>query len=95
MQEIQQALSVFVVLALLGGTLFWLRRKGVARFAIKGLGRTAERRMQTIERLALTPQHSLHLVKVGGRTLLIAVSPGACSVLERNWETGGEPVEAQ
>jgi flagellar biogenesis protein FliO len=38
--------------------------------------------MKTIERLPLTAQHSLHLVSVGGRTLLVAVSPGGCSVIE-------------
>ena len=38
--------------------------------------------MQAIERLSLTPQHSLHLVSVGGRVLLIAVSPGGCTVLD-------------
>jgi flagellar biogenesis protein FliO len=85
MQEIQHALSVLFVLALLGGSLFWLRRKGVARFAIRGIGRAAERRMQMVERLPLTPQHSLHLVRIGGRLLLIAVSPGSCAVLDGNW----------
>jgi len=38
--------------------------------------------MQAIERLSLTPQHSLHLVSVSGRVLLIAVSPGGCSLLD-------------
>ena len=52
----------------------------MARFSGKALGRGA-RRMQTVECLALSPQHSLHLVNVDGRALLIAVSPGGCSVL--------------
>ena len=82
MEAIQQTLVVFFVLALLGGSLCWLRRKGLAQFNMKGIGRPSGRRMQSIERLALTPQHSLHLVDVGGRTLLIAVSPGGCSVLD-------------
>ena len=38
--------------------------------------------MQVIERLPLTPQHSLHLVSVGGRTLLVAVSPVGCTVVD-------------
>src|SRR5262245_19430131 len=38
--------------------------------------------MQSLERISLTPQHSLHLVRVAGRVLLVAVSPGGCSVLE-------------
>jgi flagellar biogenesis protein FliO len=91
MEAIQQALVVVFVLGLLGATLYWLRGKGLARFPGKGMGRMGVRRMQTIERLALTPQHSLHLVSVSGRILLIAVSPGGCSVLDGSgWEI---PVE--
>lgn len=82
MDAIQPMLAVLFVLALLGGTLYWLRSKGIARFGVQGLSRGGERRMQSIERLPLTAQHSLHLVSVGGRTLLIAVSPGGCSLLD-------------
>jgi flagellar biogenesis protein FliO len=92
MEGIQQVLTVLFVLALLGGTLYWLRKKGVARFAVKGMGRGGNRRrMQSIEHLPLTQQHSLHLVNVSGRTLLIAVSPGGCSVLDASvWEVSLE-----
>lgn len=85
MDAIQPMLAVLLVLGMLGGTLYWLRTKGLARFNGKGLGafgRSGARQMQSIERLPLTPQHSLHLVSVGGRTLLVAVSPGACTVVE-------------
>jgi len=82
MEAIQQTLVVVFVLGLLGATLYWLRRQGVARFNGKNAGRSGARRMQSIERLSLTPQHSLHLVNVGGRVVLIAVSPGGCSVLD-------------
>jgi flagellar biogenesis protein FliO len=81
METIQQTLVVLFVLGLLGATLYWLRSQGMARFNGK-IGRAGARRMQTIERLALGPQHSLHLVNVSGRVLLIAVSPGGCSVLD-------------
>ena len=87
MEAVQQILAVVFVLALLGGTLYWLRSKGLARFTVKGIGRSSGRRMQSIERLPLTPQHSLHLVSVGGRVLLIAVSPGGCSILDSSgWD---------
>lgn len=82
MEAIQQTLVVVFVLGLLGATLYWLRGQGIARFGGKGLVRGGARRMQTIERMALGPQHSLHLVNVSGRVLLIAVSPGGCSVLD-------------
>lgn len=85
MDAIQPVLAVLLVLGLLGGALYWLRAKGLARFNGKGLGgfgRQGGRQMQAIERLPLTPQHSLHLVSVGGRTLLVAVSPGGCTVVD-------------
>lgn len=87
MESLQQILAVFFVLALLGGTLYWLRSRGLAhfslgRFSLKTPRGTAARRMQTIDRLSLTPQHSLHLVRVGTQVLLIAVSPGGCTVVE-------------
>ena len=42
----------------------------------------APRRMQVVERLPLTPQHSLHLVRIDGRLLVVASGPGGCSLLE-------------
>jgi hypothetical protein len=32
--------------------------------------------------LPLTPHHSLHLVRLADRTLLIALSPSGCNLLE-------------
>ena len=89
MEPVRQILAVLAVLGLLGGTLYWLRTKGAAQFAVKGFGRAANRKMRLVEQLRLTPHHSLHLVNVQGRMLLVAVSPQGCSVL-----TGGE-VEVQ
>lgn len=82
MEPLQQASAVFVVLALLGITFYWLRSRGVARFTLPGLTGPNQRRLQSIERLPLTAHHSLHLVRVSGRIVLIAVSPGGCSVLD-------------
>ena len=42
----------------------------------------APRRMHVVERLPLTPQHSLHLVRIDGRLLVVASGPGGCSLLE-------------
>jgi len=79
---IQQTLSVFLVLGLLGGTLWWLRSRGFARFGVNSPLSGRARSMKVMERLALTPQHSLHLVKVAGRTMLITASPAGCNILE-------------
>ena len=82
MEEIQQATIAIGVLVALGIALYVLRSKGMVHFSAKRLGDTKMRRLQSIERLPLTAQHSLHLVKVAGRLVLIAVSPGGCSVLD-------------
>jgi flagellar biogenesis protein FliO len=81
-EGIQQALAVVAVLIALVTSLFVLRSKGIVRFAIQGKLASNTRRMQSLERLPLTAQHSLHLVNVAGRELLIAVSPSGCSVLD-------------
>jgi len=81
MDPVRQILAVLLVLGLLGGALFWLRSKGAARISVKGFGRAGNRQMQTIEQLRLTPQHSLHMVKIGDQVLLVALSPGGCSLL--------------
>ena len=93
MESMQQALSVVLVLGLLGGVLWWLRRKGMAQFAFKTPGSGKSRSIQVLERMSLTPQHSLHLVRVADRTLLIAASPAGCSILDGVTEPARERVE--
>ena len=83
-----QILAVFGVLALLMGSLWWLRRHGMARLT-GGLGmRRPRRKLEVLERLPLAPHHSLHLVRRGARLLLIGVSPAGCSLLE-SWDGEG------
>ena len=87
MEDIQQAVVVIAVLTALGVALYVLRSRGMVRFALK-MGDANARRLQAIERLPLTAQHSLHLVRVSGRVMLIAVSPGGCSVLDgAGWDS--------
>jgi flagellar biogenesis protein FliO len=95
MESMQQIAAVVVVLGLFAAMLYWLRGKGLARFSVKGLGRGATRRMQSLERLPLTAQHSLHLVKIGERVLLVTVSPGGCSVVDGSgWNVPADDQEA-
>ena len=82
MEDFQQVLAVTAVLIGLVASLFVLRSKGIVRFAMQGKLASKARRLQAVERLSLTAQHSLHLVNVAGRELLIAVSPSGCSVLD-------------
>src|SRR5579885_3117546 len=86
MQVIQSLAAVFSVLLLLALALWWLRRRGLAQFGSPG-ARTMHR-LQLLERLSLTPQHSLLLVRVDGKTVLIALSPSGCCLLEPACLTG-------
>lgn len=95
MEWMEQAGAVFFVLALLGGTLWWLRSRGaIAGAGLVRLG--GEKRLRSIERLPLTPQHSLHLVRFAGRALLVSSSPGGCTLLEsKPWDEVGPSAEVR
>jgi flagellar biosynthetic protein FliO len=79
MDGIGQFGAVASVLLLLAGTLWWLRRRGIA--GVLPARRSQGRKMECLERLALGPQHSLHLVRLGETTLLVASSPGGCALV--------------
>ena len=79
---IQQMLAIVTVLAFLLGMRHWLRRRGVVHIRAGLSRRRSQRRLELLERLPLTPQHSLHVVRMGGRSLLIGVSPAGCALLE-------------
>ncbi len=83
MEVVRQISAVLAVFALLGLALWALRRGGSVRF---GALRTQARgrSLESIERLALTPQHSLHLVKIHGREVVVATHPQGCALLTEN-----------
>lgn len=78
----EQMLAVGMVLAILGGGLWVLKRKGFAQSRLRRMQPSSEPRLELVDRLALSPQHSLHMVRVGERTLLVGLSPGGCNLLE-------------
>ena len=83
MDVLRQVLSVLTVISLLCAVLWLLRRGGKVSF--QGLARTRvqgnTRSMIAVERLVLTPQHTLHIVRVNGREILIATHPQGCDIL--------------
>jgi flagellar biosynthetic protein FliO len=84
--------AIALVLGLLGAVLWSLRRRGVA---MPLPVRRGARRMECMERLALGPQHALHLVRVGETALLVASSPGGCSLIQTVASKGLESGEPQ
>jgi flagellar biosynthetic protein FliO len=82
MELIQQFSIVLAVLGLLCGALWVLRKKGWARAGLRRKREDGQPRLEILDRLSLTPHHSLHLVRMADRTLLIGLSPSACNLLE-------------
>ncbi len=79
MELMQQAAAIVLVFGLLGLSIWALRRRGLIP-AVRA--RRATRSLELIERLALSPRHTLHLVRVADRVLLIGVHPEGCTLLE-------------
>lgn len=89
-----QLLAVFGVFILLGLTLWWLRQKGAVqlrsyippRFAASRGSQT--RLLGRVEALQLTPTHSLSLVRLADRAILIGTSPAGFHLVEStSWKT--------
>jgi len=86
MELIQQMAAVGLVLLLLATSVWVLRRRGVAGISLAG--RPSKRRLECVERMPLGPQHTLHLVRIDGRELLVSASPSGCALLERHAAEG-------
>jgi flagellar biogenesis protein FliO len=84
MDLVQQFAGVLIVLGVLAAVLLLGKQRGFAHFRMPVGSGGRSKRMRVEERLALTANHSLHLVAVDGRTILVAVSPGGCQLLDGN-----------
>jgi len=82
MDVIREIAAVAMVLGLLGALLWRLRRRGLAGVMTLGRGRGRGRQLECVERLALGPQHAIHLIRLGGRALLVTSSPSGCALME-------------
>ena len=68
------------VLLIFAAALWALQQRGIVR--LPRPSPRAERRLQIIERLQLTPQHSLCLIRLENRVLLIGTAPTNCQLLD-------------
>jgi len=82
MQLTEQIGMVLAVFALLGGLLWFAKRRGLANFALGARRNGSGRRLEVLERIPLTAQHSLVLARVGDRTVLIGTAPSSCTLLD-------------
>lgn len=74
METVQQTCAVLLVLALLTAAAWAVKRK---KFVLA----RPTTRLQVLERVALTPHHSLCLVRVDGRVLIAATAPNGTQIL--------------
>ena len=79
MDVLRQVSSVLLVFSLLGAMVWILRRSGKISFQGLTTKRAGTSSMVVVERLALTPQHTLHIVRINGREVLVATHPQGCS----------------
>jgi len=83
---IQQVVSVLLVLALLAGALWFLNRRSTLRLGWRGRGKRCGIQLEAVERLPLSSQHCLHLIRLADRALLVAVHGPGCTLIEsRPW----------
>ena len=84
----QQLLGAGAAISLLLALLWWTRRaSGLLSVAWRKPARGG-RALELMERLPLTPQHSIHLVRHRDQYLLIGVHGAGLSVLYRCGEAG-------
>lgn len=79
MELARQTLSVVFVLALLGVLLWMLKKKGMIN--VRRASRSGTRSLELLERLPLTTHHSIHLVRVGDRKILLGVHSASLTLL--------------
>jgi flagellar biogenesis protein FliO len=78
-----QALAVLLVFALLAAAV-WKLGRGAGTGSLKmpwSRAGTSGRALEAVERVALTPQHAIHLIRFEGRDLLVSTHPQGCSLL--------------
>ena len=81
MELVEQIAMVLLVFALLGALLWFFKRRGLAALSFTPRRGGNSRRMEVLERVPLTPQHTLHLVRVSDKFLLIGTAPSSCTLL--------------
>jgi flagellar biogenesis protein FliO len=82
----EQILALVFVFLLLGGVAVALGRRSSGGIWTRMLNRRTKGLLTVEDRLVLSPQHSLYVVQMGDRRLLIATHPAGVSF---GPETGG------
>ena len=78
MEVIRQSLAITFVFLLLWAALWFVRKKRGSLFTA---GRTDKGLLETRGKLALSAQHTVHVVRIGDRDLVLAVYPSGITLL--------------
>ena len=78
----RQILSLLLVFSLLAVTVWKLGRARTQGLPLFRSSQKPARALQARERLSLTPQHTLHVVELRGREILVATHPHGVTVLD-------------
>jgi|GEM_PF-915084 len=82
MDTLTQLLPAVLVIGLLAAAIWALKRASSGGFSLPVRGSSRRRLLEPLDRLNLSPQHSLHIVGIEGRRILIVVHPSGCSVVD-------------
>jgi flagellar biogenesis protein FliO len=80
MDILRQSLAITFVFALLWAALWFLRKRGNIRIGFPKV-RAVQSVLESRGRLALGPQHSIHVVRIRERDMVVAVHPAGVTVL--------------
>lgn len=108
-ESLRQFGAIILVVGLLAVALWALRRAGWFTAgissgvlgthgigaAVRGFGERRARTLESLERLPLTPQHSLHLIRMGEREFLVGTHPQGCVLLANLPNESGPGVNQQ
>lgn len=83
MEPLQQIGIAAFVLAILVALLAFMRSKGYVSLLPTHKG--GVRSLKTVERLGLTPQHSLFLIEFDSERLLVLTHPAGCQVVSEDF----------
>ena len=82
MNMVRQSLAITFVFALLWTALWFLRKRGSIRLGFPR-ARVTNDVLESRGKLALSPQHSIHIVRIGERDVVVAVHPAGVTLLYR------------
>lgn len=103
MEMFSQSICVLAVFGLLGLTLWWLKKRGAIQISsiipavlAKRRARDGEKLLERVDGLQLSPTHSLSLIRMADRAVLIGISPSGFHLVEStSWKSLQSQAEAK